>query len=412
MAIIEESCESGGLTDVPGFASSGVACGIRPKHPQRKDLALIFTKSPAVAAGVFTRHSLPAAPVRVCRETLQVSTHFHGIVVNSGNANSATGQRGLRDARTMQSLAARSCGASPLSFLVCSTGRIGRPLPMDQIKQGILSARDALSYTSPAGLEAAEAILTSDTRTKCKTVHIKAPEGSVTVSGIAKGAGMIEPNMATMLAFLATDAVVTSSYLQNTLERVTRTSFNAITIDGDMSTNDTVLCLANGESGVKIAGRNDLSEVFQDAVWMVCSSLAEKMVADGERISKVVEVIVEGARKADHAEAVARHIGNSLLVKTSWYGNDPNWGRLFYAVGAAGVTVDEELLEIAYQPVGGRSVLAFSKGKIFQRNLARWKEIVSEPRFTIRINLNQGSKSFRMLATDLTEGYVEFNKSE
>jgi glutamate N-acetyltransferase/amino-acid N-acetyltransferase len=225
---------------------------------------------------------------------------------------------------------------------------------------------------------------------------------------MAKGAGMIEPNMATMLAFITTDAIASGDQLKNVLTVACNKTFNCISIDGDMSTNDTVLLLANGQSGVDPwNGSADLLFAFKEAVRLICDKLAEKIVGDGEKVTKLVELIVEGCKQSKDAEKVARAVGNSLLVKTSWYGSDPNWGRLADAAGYARVGLQVELLDIHYDEVP-----ALIKGVPQDENLPQWKEIVSKNRFRITINLNQGSESFRLLTSDLSEAYVHFNKSE
>lgn len=400
---------SNGIADCPGFKSAGVACDIREKgDTQRLDLALITAEEPCPAAGVFTQNDVCAAPVHVCKKILSgTSSKVAGIVANSGNANAATGEQGMIDAKQMAAVAQLSTGiGSP--FLVCSTGRIGRKLPMQRIEAGIEAAAAKLSGEAQSSLDAADAILTSDTRRKVATARFEYEGKTVTVSGMAKGAGMIEPNMATMLAFLTTDAIANSVQLNNILTAAVNQTFNRISIDGDMSTNDTVLLLANGKSGVDPwDGPADLLFAFKEAVFKVCDILAEKIVGDGEKVTKLVELIVEGCPRVRDAEKVARAVGNSLLVKTSWYGSDPNWGRLADAAGYARIGLKEELFDIHYNEVP-----ALIKGVPQDNNLPLWKEIVSRKRFRITLNLNQGNCSFRLLTSDLSEAYVNFNKSE
>ncbi len=400
---------SPGVTDVPGFSAAAAACGIRATGDRdRLDLALIYSKDPCSAAGVFTQNAVKAPPVRLCADLLAAGQPFHGIVANSGNANACTGEEGMADAREMGALTGNALGVPPNSFLVCSTGRIGDRLPMEKLRNGISVATTNLSSDQDRGLAAAQAILTSDTRPKTVTVRFEWEGQTVTEAGLAKGAGMIQPNMATMLAFLATDAAVEREVLQKILGRAVDYTFNRITVDGDMSTNDTVLLLANGRSGVRVADESGgLAERFAVAVRRACGYLAEKIVSDGEKITKVVEVIVAGAESEADAEKVARAIGNSLLVKSSWYGEDPNWGRLADAAGYAGARLVEEKLDIFYEDVP-----AVAKGRPLPENKPKWKEVVKAPRFRITLNLNLGRDEFRLLATDLTEAYVRFNKSE
>ncbi|WPJ97792.1 bifunctional glutamate N-acetyltransferase/amino-acid acetyltransferase ArgJ [Coraliomargarita algicola] len=397
-----------GIADCPGFKSAGVAADIREKGDlQQLDLALVTAEQPCNAAGVFTLNDVCAAPVHVCKAILsQPNMKVAGFVANSGNANAATAEQGMRDAKEMSAIAQLETGiGSP--FLVCSTGRIGRKLPMGKIKSGIATAAHALSSETQASLDAADAILTSDTRRKCATARFTYQGQTLTVAGIAKGAGMIEPNMATMLAFLATDLEVDNAALKDTLVQACNQTFNRISIDGDMSTNDTVLLLANGKSGLVPNDSPELLQAFHEAVLQVCDALAEKIVGDGEKVTKLVELVVEGCQSEQDAEKVARAVGNSLLVKTSWYGSDPNWGRLADAAGYARVGLKEACFDIHYDDVP-----ALIGGLPQDSNLAQWKAIVSKKRFRITLNLNQGSGSFRLLTSDLSEAYVDFNKSE
>ena len=402
--------DSAGITDVPGFEAAGVPCDIRQKNdPKRLDLALLFSLRPCTAAGTFTKNSVKAAPVLICEKHLAAGGTFHGIIANSGNANACTGADGLRDAQASAQRAASSLNLKASAFFVCSTGRIGQPMPMDRVIKGLERAVTEKGRTPTHGRKAADAILTSDTRAKTVTVTFTYDGKKHTVSGIAKGAGMIQPNMATMLAFLATDFSVPRSFLQKTLSEAVSGTFNCVTVDGDMSTNDTVLILANGYSGVSVGDKSprELRVLFAEAVWKVCEILADKIVSDGEKITKVVEVKVTGAASSEDAEKIARSIGNSLLVKSSWNGEDPNWGRLACAAGYAAAKVNEAKLDIFYNDTP-----AMTAGKPHAELKSKWKEIVKARRFTITLNLHLGKASFRLLATDLSEGYVNYNKSE
>lgn len=404
--LLENPC---GVADCPGFKSAGVACDIRENGNQnRLDLALVMADQACPAAGVFTLNDVCAAPVQVSKEILSASGNtIAGFVVNSGNANAATGSGGLADAQRMVALARSASGVSS-PFLVCSTGRIGRKLPIERIETGIEAAATLLSYSPQSGFDTADAILTSDTRRKLATARFIYEGQTITVSGMAKGAGMIEPNMATMLAFLTTDAVANSDQLKVVLSAAVSQTFNRISIDGDMSTNDTVLLLASGQSSIDPwAGPADLLQAFQEAVFLVCKRLAELIVGDGEKVTKLVELVVKGCANSFDAEKLARSVGNSLLVKTSWYGSDPNWGRLVDAAGYARIGLKMEQLDIHYNDVP-----ALLQGVAQDAYLMRWKEIVGQKRFRITLNLNQGSGEFRLLATDLSEAYVNFNKSE
>jgi glutamate N-acetyltransferase/amino-acid N-acetyltransferase len=308
---------------------------------------------------------------------------------------------------------AGALGRSPEEILVCSTGRIGEVLPMEKIRKGIQAAVATMDDSAESSMRAADAILTSDTRPKVCSVEIQTRKGPVCVSGMAKGAGMIEPNMATMLAFLCTDAAVNARDLQLLLANSVQGTFNAITVDGDESTNDTVLMLANGHSSISLAPADPDWEDFASAVEGVCLDLAKKIVGDGEKITKVVEISIQGALSPADAEKAARAVGNSLLVKSSWYGNDPNWGRVMDALGYSGAELSEDSVSMSYgNPETGDAVTVYDKGTVHHSNKPEWKSIVSRRSFRILIDLGQGSETCTVWSTDLTEDYVNFNKSE
>ena len=399
---------SGGLTDCPGYKISGVACDIRETGDlKRLDLALFVSDAPCSAAGVFTLNDVCAAPVKLCKAILsQSGDKVAGCISNSGNANAATGDQGMIDAKQMGAIAQLETGIGA-PFLVCSTGRIGRKLPMQKIESGIAAAAKTLRTETQASFDAADAILTSDTRRKVATARFEYEGQCITVSGMAKGAGMIEPNMATMLAYVVTDLEADHTLLKTVVKKACDKTFNCISVDGDMSTNDTVLLFANGKSGLKADACPELLAAFQEAVYKVCDIMAEKIVGDGEKVTKLVELIVEGCKSNTDAEKVARAVGNSLLVKTSWYGSDPNWGRLADAAGYARVGLDETCFDIHYDDCP-----ALIAGRPQDDKLLQWKEIVSKNRFRITLNLNQGEGRFRLLTSDLSEAYVDFNKSE
>lgn len=399
---------SPGISDVQGFLVAGAACDIRNKNTDRLDTAIILSKTPAVAAGVFTTNDIKAAPVRLCQARLATGAPMRGIIANSGNANACTGEQGRLDADRMVALAEQLSGAPAGSFFVGSTGRIGDLLPMAKVERGIADAAKRLAATEEESRRAAEAILTSDTRPKTATARFTWQGKTVSVAGIAKGAGMIEPGMATMLAFLATDAALGRELLQKCLWKANSSSFNTVTVDGDMSTNDTVIVLANGASGVTVTDADaPLLALFQEALDKVTFALADKIVGDGEKITKVVTVKIQGARTAADAETIARAIGNSLLVKSSWYGEDPNWGRLMDAAGYARVGIIEEKISIWYN-----AIPALIDGRPIPENKPAWKQEVKARRFTITMKLGLGAADYTLLATDLSEAYVNFNKSE
>lgn len=397
-----------GLASVEGFRYSGVSADIRQKQDGRLDLALIASDRPCQAAGVFTQHDVPAAPVLLSREHLQKATSHQAIITNSGNANACTGADGMEDARQTCQQLARLLQLPESSVLVCSTGRIGRALPMPALLGTLPQAVQALGGSKNEAQAAAKAILTSDTRPKMAACRIEHAGRTATIAGFAKGAGMIQPNMATMLAFIVTDLAVPRALLEANLHRAVNLSFNRISIDGDTSTNDTVLALANGASALHVDGQdNQLLILFQSALDAICRDLAFAIVADGERITRVVELVIRGARDDQAAEKVARTIANSLLVKTSWFGGDPNWGRLVDAAGYAGAGIDFSRLDIFYGTIP--AVLA---GCEQSANLPQWRSEVNQRQFTITLDLHAGEGTCNLLTTDLSTGYVDFNKSE
>lgn len=413
---IETILDASGWVDAKGFQAGSIACDIRKKGDMdRLDLCVLYSEQPCSVAGVFTLNQIFAAPVKVCREVLAAGMPCHAIVANSGNANACTGDPGERDARAMQAVTANGLSLDVSGVMVCSTGRIGEDLPMDRVEAGIGRAIAELGANSCHGVGSARAILTSDTREKICARKVSSLEGAFTVSAIAKGAGMIQPGMATMLCFISTDAAVGAALLQECLRNAVDLSFNAITVDGDMSTNDSVILLANGASGVSIdKNTSELLETFQQALTEICRELAAKIVGDGEKITKVVRIQISGAPDDASAEKIARSIGNSLLVKTSWYGGDPNWGRLLDAAGYAGVPMVEKDIELYYHSgkPGDAPVVVFSQGRAHHGLKPEWKEVVASRSFVIQLNLNGGSGAYELLASDLTEGYVHFNKSE
>jgi len=397
-----------GITEVPGFKAAAISCDIRAKGNDRLDTTLVYSELPCTAAGTFTTNDVKAAPVRLSMARIAKGGPFHAIVANSGNANAYTGKEGMKIAEEMTALLAKALGISPETVLVGSTGRIGKAMSMDALRTGIPSAAKNLSSNPDNGKAAAWAILTSDTHPKTATASFVCAGKKIIVSGMAKGAGMIEPNMATMLAFMGTNAKIPAPTLKDILLKSVMGSFNRITIDGDMSTNDTAILLANGESGLSPAELDtEGMALFARAVEEVCKSLAAMMVGDGECISKVVTVNITGAKDEKDAEKVARAIGNSLLVKSSWFGDDPNWGRLLDAAGYARVGLNEDALDLSY----GEIPVVIDGTPIYE-NKQKWKEQVSQKKFSIGLNLHMGEATFTLLASDLTEGYVNFNKGE
>ena len=324
-----------------GYRYAGIHCGIRPE-PDRLDLALVISDSPASAAGVFTQNRVVAAPVRVCRERLP-RADARGVVICSGNANACTGQRGLDDARRMAAAAAEAVGCRAEQILVCSTGVIGRHLPMPCIQSGIQVAAKHLDAAADALDRAAHAILTTDTRVKVSSQAVHVAGSEIHLTGFAKGAAMIGPNLATMLAFVLTDASMSPEDLTILARRATDQSFHCISVEGHTSTNDTVLFLANG-TGPRLQG--DRLAQLEDAAATVCTELAQAIAADAEGASHLITLSVEGLRDDAEARRVAKAVADSPLVKTAVFGADPNWGRIVSAAGYAGVPFEEEQLSL------------------------------------------------------------------
>jgi glutamate N-acetyltransferase/amino-acid N-acetyltransferase len=386
----------GSVTAPHGFRAAGIAAGI--KVSGKKDMALIVSDEPATVAATFTMNQVKAAPVKLSMRHAKAGKAC-AIIVNSGNANACTGRIGLIHAKAMAMAVARRIGCREQGVLVCSTGRIGVLLPIVKIEAGI---KKLLGILSPSGgPAAAKAIMTTDTFAKEVAVQFKAGGKTIRVGGIAKGAGMIQPNMATMLCFITTDAAIPRAALQKVLTHAVNHSFNRVTVDGDTSTNDTVILLANG-----VAGEPPLAK-FQEALDFVCLELAKMIVRDGEGVSKFVTINVHGAVSDHHAEIAARAVANSVLVKTSWCGGDPNWGRILDALGYSRARIHEDLVDIAYN-----GVPAVRGGMAARTPLAKLKKIVAQPTFTIDIRLHLGRGHCAMHTCDLTEKYVELNKGE
>ena len=385
---------------VPGFRFAGVACGI--KESGRKDLALIVSEAPAAAAAIFTKNRIKSPSVTAGMQHVRGGL-LQAVVVNSGNANACTGPRGLRDSEAMCAETARRLGIDAGRVLPSSTGIIGVPLPMDRIVRGIADAAAALS---PDALQdAAHAIMTTDNGPKTAAASCRISGRAVCVAGIAKGAGMIAPNMATMLCYVLTDANVAPAALRPMMRRAAAASFHAITVDGDTSTNDTVLCLANGVAGnPRITRSGEGREVLERALTRVMKELALKVVADGEGTTKLVEIRVDGARTVAEARKVAFTVANSKLVKTAFFGQDPNIGRFMMAIGNAGVPVVEETIDVA---LGGVKVVR--RGLAVGTRESTAAKVMQRPSFTVRISLGMGEARTSVWTSDLGHEYVRIN---
>ena len=390
----------GGITAPTGFRSAALHCGIKARQGAL-DLVVLSVDTFASMAGIFTTNLAQAAPVLVSKQHL-AATHGIGcaIVVNSGCANACTGQQGLYDAKRMTEEVASALGCPAEQVLVASTGVIGVALPMDRVIGGIRDACSSLAHGK--GSEAARAIMTTDPFPKEHAVRVATPRGSFSVGAMAKGSGMIEPNMATMLGFIATDAQVSPALLQRALVESARDTFNAITVDGECSTNDTLFAMASGTSGVTID--DELYPAFVDGLLSVSEPLALGIVRGGEGATKVIAVSVYDARTVDDARQVARTIANSPLVKTAVHGADPNWGRIVAAAGRSGVTFDMQRMTVR---IGG--ILLFENGLPHDESAPKAAEILQRDTVDIEVSLGGGDASATIWGCDLSAEYVRIN---
>ncbi len=388
-----------GVTAALGFKAAGLAGGIKNC---KKDLALIYSDYNAAAAGVFTTNQVQAAPVGLCKKNL--TNPIKAIITNSGNANACTGEQGRIDALTMALLTAQALKVDQGEVMVCSTGVIGEPLPMNKIEAGIKKIPLNLDRGEEADHAAAEAILTTDTRVKLSAYRCVMPDGEFHIGGMAKGSGMICPNMATMLAYITTDVKIDRKLLQELFSEASDRSFNVITVDGDTSTNDTALIMANGAAGVEVTRNNSFIEPFREALELVCRELALQIVEDGEGLTKLITLTIKGAAEEAGARIMARSILNSPLVKTAFYGEDANWGRIIAALGYAGIDFDPERVDIfigPYQVAKDGGAVPFSEEKM--------KEILKERDIQVLIDLKFGQAEVTAWGTDLSHEYININ---
>jgi glutamate N-acetyltransferase/amino-acid N-acetyltransferase len=418
---------SGSICTPRGFKCAAVFCDIKKlgtgkgsEKGRKDDLALIVSDVPAAVAGMFTTNQVCAGPVKVSRK-VAAKNFARAIVVNSGNANAATGAQGLRDAEAMAKLASaalqevdclrQSTRLSAADMLVCSTGRIGVTMPMKNVERGIRACAAKIGRSTSNARKVAEAIMTTDTHRKEIAVELKVGERNVRIGGVCKGAGMIQPGMATMLAFITTDAAIEPTALKRALKIAVEQSFNRITVDGDMSTNDSVIALSNGLAGNSKSAIRDSQ--FQNALNFVCLELAKMIVRDGEGTSRVVTVRVRGAANDREAELAARAIANGSLVRASWCGGDPNWGRILCALGYSKARIDESKVDVGYAPTDGRKILfAFQRGRPTNVALKTLAKITASPEFDLHVDLHRGRGEFVLYAADLTEDYVTLNKGD
>lgn len=395
---------TGGVTAPQGFLASGVAADIKGKGGTKKDVAVLFSKVPCAAAGVFTTNKVKAAPVVLTEERTKTG-HLQAVVVNSGNANACTGEQGLKDAAAMADLTARALGLEPAAVGVCSTGVIGVPMPMDRVKAGI--AKAAAVVSPDGGQAAAEAIMTTDTCDKQYAVRFDLNGVPVTMGAMAKGSGMIHPNMATMLAFVTTDAAVDPVALKTALKEATEKSFNMITVDGDTSTNDTLLVLANGlAKNPPVVLGSALYDTFAAALEQVLIQMAKAIARDGEGATKLMEMRVKGAPNVADARKAAKAVCGSSLVKAALFGEDANWGRVLCALGYSGAEFDPAKADLwvgDVQMMKAGTPLAFDE--------AAAAKVLAEKTVVMTADLHSGDAEATAWGCDLTYDYVKINGS-
>jgi glutamate N-acetyltransferase/amino-acid N-acetyltransferase len=396
-----------GITSARGFRAGAAAAGVK-KLTEKPDVGLLACDVEAQAAAVFTQNKVCAAPVIVSREHLAGRPTMRAVAVNSGNANACTGRQGLDDARAMAAAAATALGCTPKAVLVASTGVIGRLMPMDKVKDGIARSAAAMAAGPTADLAFARAIMTTDTRPKQAGVRFDIRRRTVTVAGVTKGVGMIAPNMATTLGFITTDAPVRATTLRKVLGRAAEATYNCLTVDGHTSTNDTLVLMASGLAfdgkAKPVAETGAEAAAFEAAVTAVCDSLARQIADDAEGGTKTIEVVVTGAKNDGEARRAARAIANSPLVKTAFFGEDPNWGRIVSAAGYAGISSGPQTMHLE---LGG--VVIFDRGAPVQADATRLQAVMKAHDIPVRLDLGAGKGKARYLTCDLSYDYVKIN---
>ncbi len=402
MITVWKEQENAGVTFPEGFVASGVRCGLKTAGD---DLALLVSDSAATVAGVFTTNRVQAACVQYSRRVVRGGT-ARAVLINAGNANACNGEQGEADNRTLAEWVSRHLSVAPDAVLTASTGIIGHLLPMEKLQAGIEAAVSALDRDSETDLKAAQAIMTTDTYPKLRAVEVDSDQwvAPVRFGGMCKGAGMIAPNMATMLAFLTTDARLPAELLQEALARAVTPSFNSVTVDGDTSTNDMCLLLASGMGQGEISRQGAAFEDFVEALTRLCVSLAKELARDGEGATKLVEVCVQGAATEAGAHRIAKTIAESPLVKTALFGNDPNWGRLLMAAGRAGVPFDPNRVEVR---IGEHVVCAEGRSVEFDRDAAH--AYLTAKEIQITLDLNTGEERVTVWTCDFSYDYVKIN---
>lgn len=394
-----QQLSNGSVTSAKGFKAAGIYCGIKKK---RKDLALIYSETECSVAGTFTLNKVKAAPIVISQELVKTGNKVKAVLVNSGNANACTGETGVQDALSMQKVCADKLGIKPEEVLISSTGVIGQKLPVEKIHEGMDEIISLLS--EDGGLDAAEAIMTTDKKLKSYAVKVSLSKGDVVIGGICKGSGMIMPNMATMLGFIATDAAIDQSIIQKLLSDSVNNTFNKISVDGETSTNDMVTFMANGASGIVVAEGTQDYEDFMEALTAICQDMAKSIVSDGEGATKLVQINVINAKTAEDANLIGKAIANSPLVKTAINGRDANWGRIVSAAGNSGADVIPEKITVSFNEL---PILKENFDIVLDEEKAL--KVLSLPEFDINIDINNGNESCTWWTCDFSEEYVRIN---
>ena len=395
---------TGNIIAPNGFKAGSVHCGLK-SNMRKHDIGIIFSEQPCNTAALFTTNQIVAAPIKLSRNVVQNGT-AHAIVVNSGNANACTGKKGEKDAETMALLTSKHLNIKPDEVIVASTGIIGHHLPMAKIKSGISKSSECLGDKNTHAINIAKAIMTTDLVPKHIAIKTKIGGKEVTIGAIAKGSGMISPNMATMFCFITTDAAISLNTLRSCIKKSTENSFNQITVDGHMSTSDMVAILANGMAHNRNITSSTKSEraLFQKALDYVTQNMAKEIVKDGEGATKFVQIEIHEAKSVSEAKKIARTIAESPLVKTAINGEDPNWGRIVSAAGYAGVTLDESKLHLSVN-----KVTIYKKGLPVTPAPKRLNSVMKKKEITIQLHLGMGNKSTTLWTCDLSKEYVKIN---
>ena len=393
--------ENGSISSPKGFRSGAIFAGIKTPGEDKKDIGILFSDEPCTVAGTYSQNSILSPSVTLTKQRVNSNRKIRGLVANSGCANCSVGEQGYLDAKETTNITAKFLNVDEEEILVASTGIIGIELPMALMREYI----PKISISNETGKEFAKSILTTDKKTKEIALVIESGNKKINLAGVAKGSGMIHPNMATMLAFLTTDANIEKELLQKILSKAIKKSFNQTDVDGDQSTNDTVLIFANGKSGVNIDDK-DISNLFSEGVTKICQYLAKEIAKDGEGASKLIEVTVEGAKSDNDALLASRSVASSLLVRTAVYGRDPNWGRILMAVGKTGIGLEESKIDLY---INGIQIA--SEGKGIAYNVQSVITALGKKEVLIKISLNIGNGYGQAWGSDLTEEYVIFNSA-